>query len=219
MDKYAEIKRLFEGAADSERAAAMAKYMRNKFEFYGIPTPLRKALGRDLLKRERKTGVIDWDFSDMCYGDIHREFQYFTADYLSSMQEYLTFEDIPRIEGYIRSKQWWDTVDSFDRIAGDIGLRDPRVDGLMLRWSQDGDFWVRRAAIDHQLYRKKRTNRELLEQIILNNLGSREFFINKAIGWALRDYSKVDPEWVRGFIAGNSDRMDPLSVREGSKYI
>ena len=70
----------------------------------------------------------------------------------------------------------------------------------MLEWSLDEDFWLRRIAIDHQLGRKEKTNTALLEKILVNNLGSREFFINKAIGWSLRDYSKTDPEWVRDFI-------------------
>lgn len=112
-----------------------------------------------------------------------------------------------------------ETIDFLDRVIGDIGLRDARVDELMLEWSTDEDFWVRRIAIDHQLLRKEKTNTALLEKIIVNNLGSDEFFINKAIGWSLRDYSKTDPEWVRNFIDRYRDRMDKLSIREAGKYI
>ena len=93
------------------------------------------------------------------------------------------------------------------------------VDDLMLEWSCDNDFWVRRIAIDHQLCRKDKTNTILLEKILVNNFGSDEFFINKAIGWALRDYSKTNPEWVREFINKYKDKMSSLSVREASKYI
>ena len=106
-----------------------------------------------------------------------------------------------------------------DRIIGGIGLEDPRVDGVMLEWSLDEDFWVRRVAIDHQLCRKERTNTALLEQIIVNNLGSGEFFINKAIGWSLRDYSKTNPAWVRDFLNRYGERMERLSVREAGKYV
>ena len=112
-----------------------------------------------------------------------------------------------------------ETIDFLDRVIGDIGLRDARVDELMLEWSTDEDFWVRRIAIDHQLLRKEKTNTALLEKIIVNNLGSDEFFINKAIVWSLRDYSKTDPEWVRNFIDRYRDRMDKLSIREAGKYI
>ena len=89
----------------------------------------------------------------------------------------------------------------------------------MLKWSKDEDFWIRRLAIDHQLCRKEKTNIELLEQIIVNNFGSDEFFINKAIGWSLRDYSKTNPDWVRNFISKYKDKMDKLSIKEASKYI
>ena len=135
------------------------------------------------------------------------------------MIKYLTYEDIFKIKKYLKSKQWWDTIDFLDKVIGKIGLRDNRVDDLMLKWSKDEDFWIRRLAIDHQLCRKEKTNIELLEQIIVNNFGSDEFFINKAIGWSLRDYSKTNPDWVRNFISKYKDKMDKLSIKEASKYI
>ncbi len=155
----------------------------------------------------------------MCYKDEYRELQYFVCDYLNTMKAYLSYEDIPHIRQYIKVKQWWDTIDSFDRIIGDIGLRDERVNDLMLEWSKDEDFWLRRTAIDHQLCRKDKTNTELLEKILVNNFGSDEFFINKAIGWSLRDYSKTNPEYVKAFISKYSDQMANLSIKEASKYL
>ena len=219
MDKYLEIKKLFEQNEDKENAIAMAKYMRNLFEFYGLATPKRKKLYKDFLKAEKKNKKVDWEFLDKCYLDSHREFQYLVSDYLITMNDYLTYDDIPKIKKYIKTKQWWDTIDFLDRVIGEIGLKDNRVDDLMLEWSCDNDFWVRRIAIDHQLCRKEKTNTELLEKILVNNFGSDEFFINKAIGWALRDYSKTNPEWVREFINKYKDKMSSLSVREASKYI
>ena len=219
MDKYLEIKKLFEEQSDEENAISMSKYMRNLFKFYGIPTPKRKVIYKDLLKEEKKSKKIDWDFLDKCYEDEHREFQYLVSDYLIAMNAFLTYEDIPKIKKYIKSKQWWDTIDFLDRVIGEIGLRNSRVDDLMLEWSKDDDFWVRRIAIDHQLCRKEKTNTELLEKIIVNNFGSDEFFINKAIGWALRDYSKTNPLWVKEFLNKYQDKMDNLSIKEASKYI
>ena len=219
MDKYAEIRNRFEESADQENAVRMAKYMRNLFSFYGIPTPKRKKLYRDILKEEKKMKIVDWKFLDQCYMDEHREFQYLAADYLIALNDFLTYDDIPKIRKYVKEKQWWDTIDFLDRVIGDIGLKDTRVDELMLEWSTDEDFWVRRIAIDHQLLRKEKTNAALLEKVIVNNLGSNEFFINKAIGWSLRDYSKTDPEWVRAFLEKYGEQMDKLSVREAGKYI
>ena len=138
---------------------------------------------------------------------------------MDTIDNFLTYDDIPRIKVYIKCKSWWDTTDSLDRVIGQIGLRDSRVDALMLEWSLDDDFWVRRVAIDHQLCRKEKTNTELLEKILVNNFGSDEFFINKAIGWSLRDYSKTNPEWVRAFVEKHADRMSKLSVKEAGKYI
>ena len=219
MDKYLEIKKLFEQNEDKENAIAMAKYMRNLFEFYGLATPKRKKLYKDFLKEEKKNKKVDWDFLNKCYLDSHREFQYLVSDYLITMNDYLTYDDIPKIKKYIKTKQWWDTIDFLDRVIGEIGLKDNRVDDVMLEWSCDNDFWVRRIAIDHQLCRKEKTNTELLEKILVNNFGSDEFFINKAIGWALRDYSKTNPLWVREFLSKYKDKMSNLSIKEASKYI
>lgn len=219
MDKYTEVRKRFEENADPENAVKMAKYMRNRFAFYGIPTPKRKKLYRDFLKEEKRNKIIDWGFLDQCYEDEHREFQYLVTDYLSELNPLITYDDIPAIRKFIDRKQWWDTIDSLDQVIGKIGLRDERVDALMLEWSTDEDFWVRRIAIDHQLLRKDKTNTVLLEKIIVNNFGSDEFFINKAIGWSLRDYSKTDPEWVRAFLAKYGDQMNQLSIREAGKYI
>ena len=90
---------------------------------------------------------------------------------------------------------------------------------IMLTWSEDSNLWVKRVALEFQLLLKKQTDTELLAKIIINNLGSDEFFINKAIGWALRDYSKTDPKWVAGFIAIYRNELSALSIREGSKYL
>lgn len=219
MDKYNKMRILFEQYSNSERAREMSKYMRNMFKFYGIPTPIRKSLYKDFLKEEKQSKQVDWNFLNQCFQDEHREFQYLVYDYLIKLNKFLSYEDISKIENYIRNKQWWDTIDFFDQVIGTIGLNDPRVDSLMLAWSKNPNFWVRRLAIDYQLGRKEKTNTKLLEQILVNNLNSEEFFINKAIGWALRDYSKTNPEWVRKFIQSHKENMAKLSIKEASKYI
>lgn len=222
MDKtdiYNELKRDFERKADPVKAAEMAAYMRNRFVFYGIPMPERKAIYKELLRKLKKAGKPDWGLLDLCWEDEHRELQYFVTDHLYEVRKALSYEDMTPIERYARTRQWWDSVDLLNRVVGSIAISDRRMDELMRAWSTDGDFWIRRIAIEHQLGRRDRTDTGLLEEIILNNLGSDEFFINKAIGWALRDYSKTDPRWVRDFLARNMDRMDKLSIREAGKYI
>jgi len=83
----------------------------------------------------------------------------------------------------------------------------------------DDNIWLRRVAIDHQLGFKEKTDTGLLAEIIKNNLNQKEFFINKAIGWSLRDFSKTNPDWVRTFIYAHKDDLSNLSIREGSKYV
>ena len=138
---------------------------------------------------------------------------------LGALQPHLAPHDIPRLQALITDKSWWDTSDVLDRIVGGIALRHPEVNATLLDWSQSDNIWLRRVAIDHQLLRKGQTDTALLEAIIRYNLELKEFFINKAIGWALRDYSKTNPAWVRRFIDTYGDRMVKLSLREAQKYL
>ena len=219
MNKYIEIKKKFESKEDKENAIAMSKYMRNMFEFYGLPTPKRKEVYNDFIKKEKKSKIIDWDFLDKCYEDDHREFQYLVYDYLLAMKQYVSYDDIFKIREYIVNKSWWDTIDFLCKVIGDVELRDYKVKDLMLEWSEDDNIWIKRTAIEHQLNLKDKTDYELLEKIIVNCFGTDEFFINKAIGWALREYSKTDPKWVKNFINKYKNKMESLSIKEASKYI
>ena len=146
------------------------------------------------------------------------KWQYFALDYLKKVQKQLTFKDLPKIKQLAETKSWWDSVDSLVKLAGQIFIKDEenkeKTAALMLAWAQDPDFWVRRTAIEFQL---EATDPDLLGKIIDRNLGSQEFFINKAIGWALRDYSKTNPACVREYMASRD--LSALSRREGSKYI
>ncbi len=164
LDKYQQLKQKLVENSDPELATQMKKYLRNKFEFYGLKSPERRKSYHDLIKVEKKNKKIDWNFLDQAWSDTHREAQYFVCDYLISLERFLTFEDLDHIFYYVKSKQWWDTIDSLIKPIGKIGLRDGRVDDLMLAWSKDNDFWVRRVAIEHQLLRKNKMNTELLEK-------------------------------------------------------
>ena len=208
---------------NEEQAEKMSSYMLNKFKHIGIRTPERRKIFRDFFKEYKKeqgkSGKIDWDFINNCWKNEYRELQYSALDYLQAMKNILTDKDIPKLKALALSKSWWDTIDYFDMIIGGIALKYPKVNDIILQWSTDENIWLRRIAIDHQLLRKEKTDTELLGKIIKNNFGQTEFFINKAIGWALRDYSKTNPKWVREFIEKNKDKMAKLSIKEGSKYI
>ena len=204
---------------NEEQARQMSKYMLNKFEYIGIKTPERRKIFKNFFKEYKNEEKIDWEFVNKCWENKYREFQYIAADYLKNMKDKLTRDDIPKLKQLILKKSWWDTIDNLDMTIGALALKDSNVNKILLEWSLDENIWLRRIAIDHQLLRKDKTNTELLSKILKNNLGQTEFFINKAIGWALRDYSKTNPEWVRNFIEENRENMAKLSIKEASKYL
>ncbi|MCY7073071.1 MULTISPECIES: DNA alkylation repair protein [Streptococcus] len=208
-----------EATKDPHKAGPMEAYMRHQFSFLGVAAPERNALYKKYFPSAKKTKVIDWNFVDICWEKDAREYQYVAANYLKAMQTYLTESDLPKIEHLVVTKSWWDTVDILDRVVGSLVYDKPELEERILQWSLSDNIWLRRVAIDHQLLRKEKTNVQLMEKILLNNLDQTEFFINKAIGWALRDYSKTNPEWVASFTEKNKERMSELSIREASKYL
>lgn len=214
-----ELFQTFDMHRDPERAVQMKAYMRNQFEFLGVPAGPRRKLSAPFFKQARKDGTVDWEFLRECWRKDEREFQYVGADYLNLKKQLLTPEDVPAIKKLALTKPWWDTIDSVDKTIGHIALKYPEVNDTLVEWSVSDSIWLRRIAIDHQRLRKEQTDTELLEKIIEANLEDTEFFINKAIGWSLRDYSKTNPDWVRDFVKRHRDRMAPLSIREASKYL
>ena len=126
--------------------------------------------------------------------------------------------DLDRIKRLIINKSWWDSVDSLANIIGILCAKYPElVQNHILSWAESENIWLARVAVLFQLKYKEKTDREFLEFIIAKNCNSKEFFITKAIGWALREYSKTNKEWVKSFLEGHA--LQPLSVREASKYL
>lgn len=214
-----EIIDCLEARADNVRALDMSKYMKNKFEFFGVGAAERNEIWKPYFKEAKKTKKIDWDFIEICFKHDKRECQYTAAYYLKYMQRFLVEDDIPKLKELVLTKSWWDTVDILDKVIGSIIYNNKNLHPIILEWSKDDNIWLRRVAIDHQLLRKENTDEQLLEKILINNLNYKEFFVNKAIGWALRDYSKTNPQWVRNFIEVHKENMASLSIREASKYL
>lgn len=204
--------------ANADDARAMKAYMRSRFEFLGVKTPARRKAAKAFFKKHGGAD-IDWRFVRQAWEHPFREMQYAALDYLETRKNLLRPGDLPQLKKLAQSKSWWDTIDFLDRLAGGIIAGFPETRPVILQWSRDEDIWLRRLAIDHQLLRKDQTDQHLLEQILVNNLNQTEFFINKAIGWALRDYSKTNPGWVKNFIRQHHGKMAPLSIREASKYL
>ena len=200
-------------------AVSMERYMQDKFRFLGVRGATRTEIYKKYFPDARKAKTIDWDFVETCWNKEEREFQYVVVYYLKAMQKFLKREDISRLKYLIVTKSWWDTVDLLAKVVGSLVIRIEGYDQIMLEWSKDSNIWLRRVAILHQLSFKEKVDEKVLYEILKNNLGDNEFFINKAIGWALRDYSKSNPEWVTKFIEKNRENMANLSLREASKYL
>ena len=213
-----ELLENLKAVANPDDAGAMKAYMKNKFEFLGVKTPARRKLAKAFFKQQTDS-VIDWNFINEAWKNPYRELQYIALDYLEIRKKLLTPSDLPRLKKLAQTKSWWDTIDFLDRLVGSIIAQFPETKATILSWSCDEDIWLRRLAIDHQLLQKEKTDTELLEKILVNNLSQTEFLINKAIVWALRDYSKTNPNWVRDFIERHQTEMAALSIREGSKYL
>ena len=196
----------------------MSAYMKNKFPFLGIPKPERARLSKDFLKQYKKDMHIDWSFVFKCYNMPEREFHYLALDYLLSLKDKLISRDIENIEKLVVTNSWWDSVDCLDAIVGNMCLRYPELKkSVILKWIYSDNIWLKRVAIDFQLKYKENTDIDILSKAILVNCNTDEFFVNKAIGWSLREYSKTNKEWVRSFLQNN--KLSKLSVKEASKYI
>lgn len=212
------FKRILEENGDSEQAEKMSAYMQNKFVFAGIPKPKLMELIKPLVNETVKE-QLDWNLVLELWKCEQREAQYIALEYLQKHRKQLTAADINQLKIMIVEKSWWETVDTIDAFIGDLVRMDDSLNDVMLEWAVSDNIWLRRVAIDFQQEYKDDTNVDILEKIIVANLGSDEFFINKAIGWSLRDYSKVNPAWVIDFIGRYREKMAPLSIKEASKYL
>ena len=216
----ASLKSLFEQNADPSQAAPMKKYMRDQFEYLGIKTPKNVALQKEFFEEHGfpKLFELELVLRDL-WSLPQREFQYVAVGLLGRFNKELPAKFIKTIEYMLITKSWWDTVDSI--AGGTVGVhfrRFPDVrEKYLAKWRASDNFWLRRTTILFQLNYKKDTDFDLLCEIISENLDSREFFINKAIGWSLRQYARVDPKAVTKFV--KSTALHPLSRREAMKHL
>jgi 3-methyladenine DNA glycosylase AlkD len=203
---------------NEENREAMEKYMRNQFAFFGIKTPERNALMREFLRENGKPPVDELPaIVRSLWREPQRECQYAAMALLDKRARYLTKAHLPLIEEMILTGSWWDTIDLIaSNMVGRIHEKD-NAEEYLEKWIHSDNFWLNRTAILHQLKYKQKTDEKRLFRYILMHNESKEFFIQKAIGWALREYSKTSPEAVHQFI--DRENLAPLSKREGLKHI
>jgi len=210
-------------AADPERAVGQQAYMKSTMPFYGLVLPEVRAI------TDRVFGGAEMDCAHwrstvlgLWRGAKRREERYAALHLLRSRKHRacVTFEQMPMLEELVVTGAWWDFVDETAGVVGDVLRADPRrTKPLMRRWSTDSSMWKRRVSIICQLGFKKDTDLELLYANIEPNLADREFFIRKAIGWALRRYAWTDPHEVARYVRANEARLSVLSRREALKNI
>lgn len=215
------LKTLFEKNADPAQAGPMKKYMRDQFEYLGIKTPQSAALQKEFYAEHGLPEVTELDpvLRDL-WALPQREFQYVAVGLLGRCDKQIPAKFTKMIEYLIVTKSWWDTVDSI--AGGTVGAHFKRFPDVrekyLTKWRASENFWLRRTTILFQLNYKQETDFDLLCEIIRENLGSKEFFINKAIGWSLRQYARIDPKAVKKFVDATKE-LHPLSKREALKHL
>jgi 3-methyladenine DNA glycosylase AlkD len=214
------IKAILEPYRDAAKAAPMAKYMRDQFAFLGIPSPQRKALARELFQT---LGLLKEPIDVQLVHDLwnlpEREYQYLALDYLYRQEKKLEPAHADLIEHCVTHKSWWDTIDSLSQVAGALVKLHPVTLERIEAWSRHQNFWLRRIAILHQLAFKRDTDEPRLFKYVLENAHDTEFFIRKAIGWALREYSYTSPDAVQKFVQDHAQELSNLSKREALKAL
>ncbi|QWU13567.1 3-methyladenine DNA glycosylase AlkD [Paenibacillus sophorae] len=209
------LARELEELRDPDAAAAMSAYQRNQFPFLGVRTPLRRQVLKSFLAahQPKKEWIpLLWEMPE-------REYQYCGVDIAQSLRKKLEPADLPMIETCITRHSWWDTVDLLAAsVAGFLLRKYPELQPEYgEKWLYSDNMWLNRTAILFQLHYKEATDERLLYNYIREHASSNEFFIQKAIGWALREYSKSNPASVAAFI--EQEELKPLSRREGLKWL
>ena len=220
-ERLAGLEASFQAAADPKRAAEMARYMKNRFEFHGIQAAHRRALQRQAFKGAPKPNEADVvRLTRACWRNEERELQYFGADYVREHIEVCGETCLVHLRFLITHKSWWDTVDVLAAHGvGGLARRHTSVADEMNTWVDSDNIWIARAALLYQLTFKSETDADQLFAFCRRRMQDQEFFIRKAIGWALREYSKTAPDVVRHFVQLNGTHLSGLSKREASKYL
>jgi 3-methyladenine DNA glycosylase AlkD len=208
-------------AADPERAAGQAAYMKDQFPFLGLPSPALKKLERAALAGLPPPSEDDLrSIALALWARDQREFQYVACSYLTRHVTVPGPAFLTTVRSLVTTKSWWDTIDPIaTRFVGGLVTRHPSLALEMDSWARDDNLWVVRTAILHQLHYGAHTDVSRLFGYCAAQAGHRDFFVRKAIGWALRHYARTDPSAVREFVEAHRSSLSGLSVREATKHL
>jgi len=217
-----QLESLFEANSDTSNANRMKQYMRNQFEYYGIKSPLRKELLRQFLKEyDKPSGEELKQIVQLLWENDHREMQYLAMDIMQKSLNNLDESFLLFLEKLILQKSWWDTVDWIAPNGfGRIFQKYPQhIKPITERWIQSENIWLQRSAIIFQLKYREKTDHTLMFDYVLIRANSKEFFVRKGSGWALRQYSKYNARAVIDFIQNHEDFLSNLTKKEGLKWL
>ncbi len=209
---------------DRSDALQMQRYMKSAMPYRGVRMPETRRLTRAVLAEHPLVDVDGWQATVLALFDqaTYREERYAALVLLGHRRHahFLTPKALPLLEHVIVEGAWWDIVDDASHRVGDVLARDAAgTEPVLRRWVGSSDTWLRRAAIIAQLGHREHTDVVLLADAIEAAMHEREFFLRKAIGWALREYARTDPGWVRHFVAEHDASLSPLSKREALKHL
>ncbi|MGD1840147.1 MAG: DNA alkylation repair protein [Thermonemataceae bacterium] len=210
----------FSQAANAEQANKMARYMKNNFSFFGIKTPLRTTITKEITQQY---GTPDYQnlaaIVQSLYKQPQRELHYYALDLVWQIRKQWKEDLISLLEEMVIQKSWWDTVDMIaSKLIGAYFSNFPTSrEAYIHQWIASDSLWLQRTALLFQLKYKEKTDVKLLAFCIERVMTSQAFFIQKAIGWALREYAKTDQDWVKQFVLQHP--LTPLSKREALKHI
>ena len=209
-------------AANPEKALPMAAYMKTDMAFHGVQkagrTPILRHVKRQFVPVDRdeyeQAVLALWQMN-------HREEKYLAIGYAQAFAEFVVVDSMPLYRRMIVDGAWWDLVDGVASwlVGGAMSVDRPECEPIVREWIGDSDMWLRRSSIICQLGHKTETDTALLDDACSANLADKEFFIRKAIGWALREYAKTDADWVRAYVEAHKDELSGLSYREATKHL
>jgi 3-methyladenine DNA glycosylase AlkD len=215
------LQRVYGEARDPQRAASMTAYMRGQFPFLGIVAPAQRTLARTVLAGLGRPTEADLKAVALgCWALPEREYQYFACSWLRRHARGCSAHFLDVARHLIVTKPWWDTVDALAaHVVGPLVARHPELVSTMDAWSVEKDMWLIRTALLHQLAYKESTDAGRLFRYCTVQAGHPDFFVRKAIGWALREHAKADPAAVRSYVIAHQSRLSALSVREALKNL
>jgi 3-methyladenine DNA glycosylase AlkD len=219
---FDDLQQVFNNCANPNVAASQKAYCRNLFEFYGITTPIRRVEQQELLLKAKRLPLDEIRALVLRLWDSEfRENHYFAQELLVSVAKKLEEKDIDLLSHLITHQSWWETVDVIaPKLVSAYFNKFPKTrNNIVESWLASDNIWLKRSCVIFQLKAKKNTDTACLEFCLLANLGTKEFFINKAIGWMLREYAKTNEAWVGQFVIRYQTQMANLSVREAIKHL